>query len=125
MLLAAWFAVSNHCALALLQAESAAVHQCCAANQASGESERPSPDRTPGICCKSIRLLPLEAAANLVKSPDLVALFAIEWIAFVDHRGTGPGAVEAISRAGPLRAWSFAETVLQRSLPGNAPPSAV
>lgn len=128
MLLTAWFAVSNHCALALLEHDSAAtayakVHRCCA-DQPSGKGEQPAPVRNPGLCCKSLRLLPLEAAAKLVKAPDLIALFAIEWLAFVDRSGTEPNAPEARSRASPPRATSFAERVLQQSLPGNAPPIA-
>lgn len=129
VLLAAWFAVSNHCALALLEHGSTAavlaqVHQCCA-DRSAGEGEPPAPVRAPGVCCKSLRVLPLEAAAKLANPPGLIALFAIEWIGFVGSGGTEPEAVEVRSGTGPPRGPSFAETVLQRSLPSHAPPIAV
>lgn len=125
VLLAAWFAVSNHCALLAMQADGSAQHsggaqhQCCP-SQTPGDHGQPASPR--GVCCKSLRTAPLESVAKLVNVAKEHELFDLVWESLremVRPNGSETARVEA---TGPPRAVSFAEAVLQRSLRSHAPP---
>ena len=75
-----------------------------------------------GACCKSLRLLPADAGAKLVKAPDSLPMGAWVWVALAETMAAERPAVKAVNATGPPGAWSFAEVVLQRSLLSHAPP---
>ena len=125
VLLAAWFALANHCALAVMSHgaeadEMAAVHKCCPRHAAAGEEQ--TPEQPMGACCKSLRVLPVEAGAKLVKAPDSPPMVAWVWVALVEMLAAERPVANARNATGPPGAWSFAEVVLQRSLLSHAPP---
>lgn len=75
-----------------------------------------------GACCKSLRVLPADAGAKLVKAPESLPI--VEWVrvALAETGAAERPAAKAVNATGPPGAWSFAEVVLQRSLPSHAPP---
>ncbi|MDQ3621423.1 MAG: hypothetical protein M3463_02910, partial [Verrucomicrobiota bacterium] len=127
VLLAAWFALSNHCALAVIghradAGKAAGVHKCCP-NKADAGGEQ-TPERPMGTCCKSLRVLPADAVAKLVKASDSPPMLAAAWVALAEIPAVERPAAQVRHTTGPPWAWSFAETVLQRSLLSHAPPFA-
>src|SRR5688500_8514563 len=112
VLIAAWFAMSNHCALAMLggMAATAPATQCCSSETTGGQepNERPADS-----CCKQLRVLPQEAVVKLVKAPDAPLLPPPAWAEIAETR-----APESSTRAvaAPAESRTFAEVVLQRSL---------
>lgn len=124
MLLVAWFAVSNHCALARvsgvsMQTDASVQRNCCSSE--GGDSEQPA-DGSEGMCCKSIRALPTEGAAKVVEANEAPLVTGWIWAGLT----TSPEGVSSLEStvAGKMRAEvpSFAEVVLQRSLLSHAPP---
>jgi hypothetical protein len=116
----AWLVASNHCAFATIAAHSArAAHACC------HDEDAPHPAAPQAMqCCDTLKAsLPAQAvvpAAALhellpawVEMEALPRLVAVE--GFRAMPATGP----------PPRAESFAEIVLNRSLPALAPPGFV
>jgi hypothetical protein len=118
--IAAWFSISNHCALgALEQPQSAAAHATCHGNP--GEPANSPAKDEPAPCCKLLR-------ATLAKSDQPV----------VQNYFTGsfqPWVSAALASSerfrwqesfewdtGPPFCESFAESVLQRSILAHAPP---
>jgi hypothetical protein len=126
VLLAAWLTLSNHCALATLGhgaagARSAELHKCCAGKAPAEKEKAPSP--TPGMCCKSLRVLPTDAPTKLVAAHTEVLLFEFMWTA-PTAATSDPVVAERACAAGPPEAVGFVERVLQRSLLSHAPPPA-
>ncbi len=123
LMLLGWFTATNHCALGLMQKSPVAKAEhakCC-----SGKPAPAKDDQAPGgarECCKSIHAVPLPDAKGLVKFDG--AQFAVHAFALLTLLGSEIAAPESATLPdhGPPRAVSFAELVLQRSLPGNAPP---
>ena len=126
VLLAAWFVLSNHCALAVIghevnAAKTTEVHKCCPGKaDAGGEPEQPM-----SACCKSLRVLPADVGAKFVKAPDSVPMIAWVWVTLAGTVAVERPAAKVAQTTGPPGARSFAEVVLQRSLLSHAPPSAV
>lgn len=123
LLLIGWFTATNHCALGLMQksSEAKAEHaKCC-----SGKTAPAKPDQTPGgarKCCKSIHAVPLPNGKVLAKyDASQFVLHAFPLSAVLDDEAPAPDAA-ALHDHGPPRAVSFAESVLQSGLSGNAPP---
>jgi hypothetical protein len=119
LLLLAWLAVSNHCALAVLAGSATQAaevqHACCP----GAGGERP-PAEAGKVCCKSLRALPPDTAAPLSVTPALLAAFLpLEILEAPLERALAPA-----GGASPPGAQSFAELVLQQSLLGHAPPIA-
>ncbi len=119
VMIAAWFSISNHCALAVFEnAKSAgATHRSCHGDSSS-PARQPAKDGAP--CCKILRAtiaananVPLAKAIGLERFVPVsvrAVVFQLDkeqrWT-FLD---TGPPSL------------SFAESVLQRSLLAHAPP---
>jgi len=124
VLLSAWFAMSNHCALAVMTgalAPSVKVVEkhCCPSQQGTGEHQEDSPS---GVCCKSVRALIFDEA-KLAKPPAAVLLAELAW-ALIENADQESSRSVAITATVPPEVRSFAEVVLQRSLRTHAPPFA-
>ena len=122
----AWFAVSNHCGLAMIHAlhgMERTAHTCCPSH--SGSVPTDSPDAPSKVCCKQLRLLPIEEGAKLINVHEETCCFEADWsLAFAVHAAEEARATSQVGTAGgPPRARSFAEVVLQRSLLSHAPPA--
>lgn len=126
VLLAAWLALSNHCAFAVMGekadgTEAAEVHKCCPAKTKSGNE---TPQETRGICCKTLRVLPTDGAAKLVKAPDWTPLPSWVWQPVAEPL-TPVESAEVKRTTGPPAGQAFTELVLHRSLRSHAPPFTV
>jgi hypothetical protein len=118
LLLAAWFALTNHCALAALSPEPAA-EDCPMHSQPVPKKQESAP-----VCCKIVRAVSGPVAAEQVAPPasspspdemDFTALLPARVPQFrVNLLGLDTG---------PPGAGNFAESVLQQSLLAHAPPS--
>jgi len=125
-LMISWFIATNHCALGLMtptvQAE--AEHSHCHGGKTAPGKGKPADDGT-RECCKSIHgtLVPAKAEAKFDAAKFQMQLFVrIQVLAPVSaERVVG----SSVYDHGPPRVVSFAESVLQRSLLGHAPPFAV
>ena len=113
--IAAWFLLSNHCALALdpstLGSDGCPMHSA----PAKGKTVPSVP------CCKDLRAV----AAHATKS---FAALAIQLVGVQDYVATvcmPPRLTAQVVAAdtGPPRSLSFAESILQRSLLAHAPPA--
>jgi len=119
----AWFSISNHCAVGALIAKSnsavAPLH--CHGNQPA-PSKKSSEEEMP--CCKMLRAT-LAGEANVVKVAIQNLVPIQDWIVaeLVSAVKTQLPSLELDT--GPPFAGSFAESVLQRSILANAPPSLV
>ena len=123
VVLPAWFMISNHCAIAAISSHEVAVPGQCpmhAAAKQTPSKKKDCGDQSP--CCKTLRALAAKPAKSMGDSAFAVAktldypaglivrpsqLLALHWLPL----GTGPPG-----------GYSFAESVLQRSLLAHAPP---
>jgi hypothetical protein len=121
----AWFAASNHCALAAFNstADALAVHARCHGNAPSPAKE-PNGEQLP--CCKVLRAT---VAQNIEADDNIDKLWQpIDYAKSVDASSILRIASAVVSTefdTGPPVSVSFAELVLQRSLLSHAPPSLV
>src|SRR5581483_2469420 len=118
--LVAWFAISNHCALAAFEPkQNVATHASC-------HGSAPAPSKLPAKgeqmpCCKLLR-------ATLVKDSASVAAngltFSIQsyFVGLIVFPEQLHWSQSFESDTGPPFSGSFAESVLQRSLLAHAPP---
>jgi hypothetical protein len=113
----AWLLATNHCAFATIAAHSAkAAHACC------HEEDAPHPSAPQSMqCCDALKAsLPAQAvvpAASLsALLPDWTATEVLPRLVAVENLRATP------ATGPPPRAESFAEIVLNRSLPALAPP---
>jgi hypothetical protein len=118
ILLMGWFVLTNHCALGMMRTspEVKAQHSCC--HRGSPPPSEQAPE-VPQQCCKDIKAA-LSAADWKVPVPAEDTVFPVVLLA-VDE----PLHAEELAsqeHGPPATAWSFAEVVLQRSLPSHAPP---
>jgi hypothetical protein len=120
LLITSWFAFTNHCALGMMQpaAQPAKDPAGCCGGKTKPESDLPEGPRE---CCK-IHVIPL--TANVVVEFDgsnfqLPPFAIIDWLL---TRAPASAPASFLFDHGPPRSISFAESVLQRSLLGNAPP---
>lgn len=125
VLIAAWFALSNHCALAVMAhgadaVETAEIHKCCPRTTEAGGEQMP--EQPTGACCKSLRLLPADAGARFVKAPDSSLTMPLVWVELAQFLAVETLAVKVLHSTEPPLTRSFAEVVLQRSLLSHAPP---
>jgi hypothetical protein len=117
---AAWFLISNHCALAVFEkAQTITVHSAC---HGAAPTQPTPPIKSEGPCCKTLR-------ATLVKTDSSVAASSLSFslqpyfagiIAFSEQLQR-PQSFELDT--GPPFSESFAESVLQRSILVHAPPA--
>jgi hypothetical protein len=124
VMMVAWFAVSNHCGLAMIHALHSDGHLCC---DSPNGAPRQSPEEPAKVCCKQLRLLPAESGTKLVNIHPETFCFEIEWapvIAALAENATCVANLSAAAANSP-HGDSFAETVLQESLLSHAPPVGV
>jgi hypothetical protein len=118
-----WFAIANHCALAVAVARmQKQPHDCCEKDKAGDKTPAKESQQGRGECCKTLHVTLVPVAKKLVDSscrpvlqPDLVAA-----LVFPDPAQSMRSATELDT--GPPCASSFAEMVLQRSILAHAPP---
>jgi hypothetical protein len=122
VMLLSWFVITNHCALARMQAEMAAQDEaeCCQKKGQAPEKEAPCQDLSQ--CCKAVK-------ASLSGKAEVkfdTANYQIQYLAILQVLAaqTAQPAQGQVFDHGPPRAVSFAESVLQRSLLSHAPPIA-
>jgi hypothetical protein len=125
-IIAAWFSISNHCALGALIAaktQSAMAPMQCHGNQPS-PSKKSSDQEMP--CCKVLRAT-LTAQPKIIQiaSKDFLPIqsWIVAEIIFANEAHLHRTPLELDT--GPPFAGSFAESVLQRSILAHAPPSLV
>ena len=120
----AWFFISNHCVLAELQRASetkASCHQPCCGNQPPAKNKTESATE----CCKTLRVTLTGAAKDFAgydSSLFVLQLYFIGPIIFTN--ASGPIPILELD-TGPPFVHTFAESVLQRSIPAHAPPLVV
>jgi hypothetical protein len=117
LVLMAWLALTNHCALAALSSEPATA-DCPMHSQSAPKKQEPIP-----FCCKIVRAVSGQAAAKQVVPPTSSPLVdRIDFATFLLPREQFLSSLFALD-TGPPEAGSFAESVLQQSLLAHAPPS--
>ena len=119
-MLLSWLGITNHCALVRLRPTSQAKteHAHCHGGPAK---ELPMDSRE---CCKTLHAsLPAKAEVKFDASKFQLHFFAAAVTLAADI--TNSAAAVFIFDHGPPRSFSFAESVLQRSLLSHAPPFAV
>jgi hypothetical protein len=116
--LAAWFALSNHCALGTVLALPESNQQIDGCPMHSAPAKKKSAAKTP--CCKEIRAL---VAKCVTVNPIALRLIGLQNYASAIF--TAPPrlaiAIEELD-TGPPPSLSFAESVLQESVLSHAPP---
>lgn len=116
---AAWFSISNHCALGGLIAKA---HCAVAPMHCHGNQPTPSKKSSEEMpCCKTLRAtITSEAKVVEVESKNFVPIQ--DWIVaeLISAVNTQLSPLELDT--GPPFAGSFAESVLQRSILAHAPP---
>lgn len=122
VLMVAWLVATNHCAMGLMRSASTAKggHAHCH----GGDSKKDQPPGDVRECCKALHVgLP---GAKVEAKWD-ASQFAVQVVALIQifAEPTEPQPGVMVFDHGPPRALSFAESVLQRSLLGHAPPFAV
>ena len=120
-----WLTLWNHCALSMamidrLGSETVAAHGCCTgrppAHQAPAkESSLP--------CCKVLRVVAVTSAEAPAWNAVDFRTIAIEPIAAAVALLRPASVASSFLDIGPPPCRTFAEAVLQRSLPAHAPPS--
>lgn len=123
-MLLSWFVITNHCALARLQARGAAAAEesvpCCEKTKQTPARETPCEDMPQ--CCKTVKAtLVGKVEARFDATKFQLALLTIVHVLVAP---VAPPALPMVFDHGPPRAVSFAEAVLQRSLLSHAPPFA-
>lgn len=117
----AWFAISNHCALGMLEsAKAAATHAACHENGRTPSKSPGQDEQSP--CCKTLRATLVDLSKPLVSfdaSAFALQPYLVGLIRFPEQRDLlRPLELDT----GPPFSGSFAESVLQRSILAHAPP---
>lgn len=116
--IAAWLLLSNHCALASTAAVAEPATEASACPMHAAPAKKKPAAKTP--CCKDIRALVVKS----ISAPS-VALHLIHPDVYAAQVCSAPlqttGSLERVD-TGPPEFPSFAESVLQESLPAHAPP---
>jgi hypothetical protein len=114
----AWFAVSNHCVLAALERPAKmVVAQSCHGMTAQ---HAPAKKNQTGVeCCKVLRATLSKSLAVQSAMAFAIREYFIKFVSLPDE--TQPKCVFALD-TGPPFAYSFSESVLQRSILAHAPP---
>jgi len=121
----AWFAISNHCAIAALEtaAKPQGVSHC---HPAPADKPAPSKGGQSAVeCCKILRATLLTPAKKVAAFDQLNFTLQKYVIALVSLSVPSIVHLPLELDTGPPGALSFAESVLHRSLLAHAPPSLV
>jgi len=118
--MAAWFSISNHCALGGLIAKT---DSPVARTHCHGSQPTPSKKSSEGgmPCCKMLRAT-LASEAKVVEVASTTFLPIQDWIVAELTSAAEAQASPLELDTGPPFAGSFAESVLQRSILAHAPP---
>jgi hypothetical protein len=116
--LVAWFAASNHCALAAGPVDSGMPADCPMHAKHQPQKQNGCDDLP---CCKNLQATP-SAAAKLVINPIWAGALLTFSALPLDEVRTASLTRCAFSDTGPPGECSFAELVLQRSILAHAPP---
>ncbi len=112
----AWTVASNHCAFAALKSVAPNSHSCCAA-------KKPAKQELPSLqCCEAFNVpIPEQVTAPQGQFHALKPVWTTEESFAVSAPPPVATAVE-FHETGPPGVFSFAESVLNRSLLAHAPP---
>ena len=118
--IAAWFSISNHCVLA--NAIAATTHSQSAASHCHGKSPAPSKKNEEAMpCCKVLNAVEAKAVTLNPKTLDFVSKDYVSGL--VLPKISEPHKLLVACDSGPPEgAYSFSESVLQRSILAHAPP---
>jgi len=116
--LAAWFALSNHCALGALSTLPSSTQEMSGCPMHSAPAKKKPAEKVP--CCKDIRAT---VAKSLVANPIALQLIGSREYGLEIFERPVRNAIQ-IERldTGPPNCLSFAESVLQESMLSHAPP---
>jgi hypothetical protein len=117
VMLLSWLVITNHCALGQMMRATAAHAHCHAAKNDDGKR---APSDGVRECCRAIKAsLAGQKECGFDASQFQLHVYAI--VGLMSASAVKP-APSIFLDHGPPRAESFAEIVLQRSLPSHAPP---
>jgi hypothetical protein len=123
VMLLSWFVITNHCALARMQAQLAVQDEAECCHKSGKASEKEAPCQELVQCCQAVKAsLSGKAEVKFDAAKCQIQFLAILQVLAAQSART---AQELVFDHGPPRAVSFAECVLQRSLLNHAPPFAV
>ena len=116
----AWVALSNHCAIAAMQATAKMPMPSC--HRVAPSKDAPEKDNQDGVeCCKVLRAT-LSVAAKNVAAPGKLHFVSTTYASAVVAAPAAQIATVLQLDTGPPDALSFSESVLQRSVLAHAPP---
>ena len=118
-----WFAIANHCALAVVVASAEGrSHSCCHEDNAADKTPAKENKPESGECCKTLHATLVPVAKQLANFDASFALhsYFIALVVFPNTSGFMPGTGELDT--GPPGENSFTHLVLQRSILAHAPP---
>jgi hypothetical protein len=116
--MAAWFALSNHCALGTVAAPTETESAMSGCPMHSAPAKKKPATKVP--CCKDVRAVVAKAVTAAASAMRVIGAetFATE---FVGLPPRFPAEIEVLD-TGPPGRISFAELVLQESMLAHAPP---
>lgn len=121
--IAAWFSISNHCALSAFEpAQRAQAHAACHGNPGAPAKSPAKGEAAP--CCKLLRATPVQPTQSVAQNHFtglLPAWFAAILVLYERMHWRQSFELDT----GPPFSESFAESVLQRSILAHAPPFAL
>jgi hypothetical protein len=120
--LSAWLGVSNHCALGAAAPDKASAALDCCPFHSHPAKPQPSKQSDAQPCCKILRAIPPAGVESctpaVVHLADVHPGFAGDFAFSPSKISAGPNTFDT----GPPGVFSFAELILQRSMPALAPP---
>jgi hypothetical protein len=120
----AWFTATHHCLLGLARDAQGRAASACHCSNHCQDSSGHEPGRMLA-CCQGLLSVAPDFAQGKIKFTPIALGFQLTGVDRVVHFGALQNAdVIAAYDTGPPRENCFLETVLKRSLPGNAPPVA-
>jgi hypothetical protein len=116
-----WIALSNHCALAVLQQGDAQRAMSC--HDSRADKDVPAQNRHSDIeCCKVIRAALFTPEKNVASLDELLVAPCKDLVALLMLPDAGEEGALLEWDTGPPGALSFSESVLQQSILAHAPP---
>ena len=115
-----WFSISNHCAFAAIAKKNNSAQAACPFHS---KPEKQKERSSQVECCKVLRAIVLPVAKSWARSDGDSSdiYFPFQDCRLLAHFRNALAPL--LLDTGPPDAHSFAELILQRSLPANAPPS--
>jgi hypothetical protein len=116
--LAAWFSLSNHCAIGAVASSTGSVAESTGCPMHSNPAKKKPPTKTP--CCKDLRAIVAKCAAAHPVALRLIGSREYAPVVFAPPPRLALD-IDAVD-TGPPDCFSFAESVLQESMLSHAPP---